>query len=58
MRYKDLWFTEYERHLAELEDAGTPPERQADIACHLAHASAADKLAEQADRERKRKRGE
>lgn len=55
---KDLWFAEFERLLNEKEDAGIPADKAYDQAADEAHGAMVDRLADMADAERKRRKGE
>lgn len=56
MSGKDLWFDEMERILAEKEDAGIPFDRAYDEASNEAGAALAERLANMANMERKRRK--
>lgn len=53
---KDLWFAEMERILAEKEDAGIPFKKAYEQASNEAGPALAERLADLADFERKRRK--
>ena len=55
---KDLWFAEFERLYNEALDDGVPDSRAYDQAADKAHGAMIDRLADMADQERKRRKGE
>lgn len=58
MSYKDLWFAEMERKLADKTAAGVPFDKAYEDASNEAFESARDLLADKADILRKRAKGE
>lgn len=57
-RVKDLYFEEMERRLNDLVDQGMPEEEAYEKASNDAYNSLGDRMADIADRERKRMKGE
>lgn len=55
---KELWFREFERIQADLEDAGVSPDRAYALAGDRAHGALLERLADVADRERTRRKEE
>lgn len=53
---KELYIAELERIMADLIDQGVPEDRAYDVAGNLAYDAMRDRLADIADRERKRRR--
>jgi hypothetical protein len=58
MTGKELWFAEMERLLGEKEAAGIPEDRAYDEASNEAGPALAERLADMADMERKRRKEE
>lgn len=56
MSFKDIWFQEMERRTAELEDQGLSFDQAYDQASDEAYTLAADRIADMADAERKRRK--
>ena len=55
---KDLWFDEMERLMQQYIDAGMPEDEAYEKASEMAGSSVAERLADMADYERKRRREE